>query len=64
VTDFNVQTFLITNMDHILKDNTALLEDLKRDSTRMMDTLSKIAWDNKTHAAEIVEVIETHLQQV
>ena len=51
-------------MDHILKDNTALLEDLKRDSTRMMDTLSKIAWDNKTHAAEIVEVIETHLQQV
>jgi hypothetical protein len=64
VTDFNVQTFLITNMDHITEDYSTLLADLTRDSKRMIDKLSKLAWDNETHAAKIVEVIETHLQQV
>ena len=63
VTDFNVQTFLITNMDHIREDNTILLADLRLESERTMDTLRKLAWD-ETHAAEIVEVMETHLKQV
>ena len=51
-------------MDHITEDYRTLLEDLTRDSKRKIDELSKLAWDNETHAAKIVEVIETHLQQV
>ena len=51
-------------MDHITEDNTILLADLTRESKRMMDKLSKLAWDNETHAAEIVKVMETHLKQV
>ena len=51
-------------MDHITEDYSTLLADLTRDSKRMIDKLSKLAWDNETHAAKIVEVIETHLQQV
>ena len=51
-------------MDHITEENTTLLADLTRESKRMMDKLSKLAWDNETHADKIVKVMETHLQQV
>ena len=75
MTDFNVQTFLITNMDHITEDNTKLLTDFTSESKRMMDKLThehkgmvdklrKLPCDNETYAAEIVKVMDTHLQQV
>ena len=64
MTDVNVQTFLITNMDHITEDYRTLLAGLTHNSKLMIDKLSKLAWDNETHAAKIVEVIEIHLQQV
>ena len=64
MTDFNVQTFLITNMDDITEDYRTSLADLTCDSKSMIDELSKLAWDNETHADKIVKVMETHLQQV
>ena len=51
-------------MDHLTEEYRTLLADLTHDSKRMIDKLSKLAWDKETHAAKIVEVIETHLQQV
>jgi DNA-directed RNA polymerase subunit F len=51
-------------MDDITEDYRTSLADLTCDSKSMIDELSKLAWDNETHAAKIVDVIETHLQQV
>jgi pre-mRNA cleavage complex 2 protein Pcf11 len=64
VTDFNVQTFLITDMDDITEDYRTSLADLTRNSKQLITMLTMLAWDNETHAAKIVDVIETHLQQV
>ena len=51
-------------MDDITEDYRTSLADLTRNSERLIDMLTKLAEDNETHAAKIVEVIETHLQQV
>jgi hypothetical protein len=63
VTDFNVQTFLITNMDHITEEYRALLADLTYSKSRI-NRLTMFAEDNEIHAAKIVKVIETHLERV
>jgi pre-mRNA cleavage complex 2 protein Pcf11 len=64
VTDFNVQTFLITNMDDITEEYRTSLADLTQNSKPLINMLTMLAEDNETHAAKIVDVIETHLQQV
>jgi pre-mRNA cleavage complex 2 protein Pcf11 len=64
MTDFNVQTFLIINMDDITEDYRTSLADLTQNSKPLINMLTMLAEDNETHAAKIVDVIETHLQQV
>ena len=51
-------------MDNIKGNIAILLTDLTDNSNQMMVKLRNLEWDNQTHAAEIVEVMETHLQQV
>ena len=51
-------------MDDITEKYRTSLADLTQNSKPLINTLTMLAEDNETHAAKIVEVIETHLQQV
>ena len=51
-------------MDDVTEEYRTSLADLTQNSKPLINMLTMLAEDNENHAAKIVEVIETHLQQV
>ena len=51
-------------MDDTTENYRTSLANLTQNSKPLINMLTMHAEDNETHAAEIVKIIETHLQQV
>lgn len=62
------QTFICSFPENTMEDVTEeyrnSLADLTQNSKPLINMLTMLAEDNEIHAAKIVQVIETHLQEV
>lgn len=51
-------------MEDVTEEYRNSLADLTQNSKPLINMLTMLAEDNEIHAAKIVQVIETHLQEV